>query len=74
MSTALIDRAPATDPGGAEACGAGGRSTLEEAISGAWEDLSIRAVAACPVCGGELALLTSAGGPARCRGCGSELS
>ena len=81
MSTALIDRALPTDTrragayeGSAEAPGAGGGLTLGEAISGAWEDLSARAVAACPVCGDELAPPTSAVGPARCRGCGSELS
>jgi hypothetical protein len=43
-------------------------STLEEIILGAWEDLSTRGRARCPVCRGEV--LSAAG----CEGCGSQLS
>ena len=43
------------------------RSTLEDSILGAWEDLTASGHAECPVCAGEL-------GAARCDTCGSELS
>ncbi|MGZ5359504.1 MAG: hypothetical protein ACXWF9_11025 [Solirubrobacterales bacterium] len=43
------------------------RSTLEDIILGAWEDLAARGRAECPVCHGELEL-------AGCASCGSELS
>ena len=43
------------------------RSTLEEEILGAWEDLRLAGRAACPVCAGEL----ESGG---CATCGSKLS
>jgi hypothetical protein len=42
-------------------------STLEDAILGAWEDLSSNGRTACPVCAGELR-------PGGCVSCGSELS
>lgn len=41
--------------------------TLEDIVLGAWEDLTARGSATCPVCAGEL----GAGG---CDACGSELS
>ena len=43
------------------------RSTLEDRILGAWEDLVVRGHTECPVCDGEL-------GVAGCTSCGSELS
>ena len=43
------------------------RSTLEDIVLGAWEDLAARGRAECPVCHGELE-------PAGCVSCGSELS
>jgi hypothetical protein len=44
------------------------RSTLEDSILGAWEDLAAAGLAECPVCRDEV--LTAAG----CSGCGSHLS
>ena len=83
MTTLLADRVERADArstgeprpeGAAEgARGAGGGSTLESLLLSVWEDLTARASAACPVCGGEMAGPLSAGAPARCRGCGSEL-
>jgi hypothetical protein len=43
------------------------RSTLEDIVLGAWEDLAAHGRAECPVCHGELE-------PAGCTSCGSELS
>jgi hypothetical protein len=44
------------------------RSTLEDTVLGAWEDLRARGRAECPVChAGELE-------PGGCKGCGAELS
>lgn len=42
-------------------------STLEDRILGAWEDLTARQHAECPVCSGKLE-------PSGCARCGSELS
>ena len=53
--------------------GAGGGSTLESLLSSVWEDLTARASAACPVCGGEMTVPLGGGVSARCGGCGSEL-
>ena len=55
----------------------GGRPTLDDVMSSAWEGLSARATVPCPVCAGELAPLPARDGGAatgRCRNCGSELS
>ncbi|MDQ6803656.1 MAG: hypothetical protein M3065_01540 [Actinomycetota bacterium] len=58
--------------------GTGGGPTLDDVVSGAWEELTAQAVVECPVCGdGELAPEYGAharpvGG--RCRGCGTTLS
>jgi hypothetical protein len=57
--------------------GAGGGPTLDEVVSGAWEELTAQAVVECPVCEGEL--LPEYGSNARpiggrCQGCGSTLS
>jgi len=57
--------------------GAGGGPTLDDVVSGAWEELTAHAVVECPVCQGELAPEYGAharpvGG--RCRGCGTTLS
>jgi hypothetical protein len=55
----------------------GGRATLEDLVSGAWEGLAAGRSVACPVCGGELRArpVASAAGSAggRCRDCGSTL-
>lgn len=51
--------------------------TLEQLIGGTWSELGLRAVAACPMCGGRLQARWGAG-PApvggRCDDCGTELS
>jgi hypothetical protein len=55
----------------------GGRPTLDDVISSAWEGLTARTTVPCPVCAGELHALPAADGgavTARCRDCGSELS
>jgi DnaJ-class molecular chaperone len=44
------------------------RSTLEDIVLGAWEDLAVRGRTECPVCHGEV--LTALG----CAQCGSHLS
>jgi hypothetical protein len=54
----------------------GGEPTLEDEILGVWEGLIAHRLAACPVCGEEMAPEYGAqalpiGG--RCRGCGSTL-
>jgi hypothetical protein len=69
--------APAPEP--ATRAGAGEqRRTLDDLLSASWEGLSAgSAVAACPVCDGELVRRWSAGAGVvggRCRDCGSELS
>jgi hypothetical protein len=57
--------------------GAGGGPTLDDVVSGAWEELTAHAVVECLVCGGGLAPEYGAharpiGG--RCRNCGTTLS
>jgi hypothetical protein len=61
--------------------GAGGGPTLDDVVSGAWEELTAHAVVDCPMCDGELvpedegrspALARAIGG--RCRRCGTRLS
>jgi hypothetical protein len=57
--------------------GAGGGPTLDDVVSGAWEELTAHAVVDCPVCGGEL--VPQYGSQARpiggrCRRCASTLS
>ncbi|HEY5317626.1 MAG TPA: hypothetical protein VIJ20_06570 [Solirubrobacteraceae bacterium] len=67
--------------------GAGGGPTLDDVVSGAWEELTAHAVVDCPVCDGEMAPeyaapALSAGVRAararpvggRCRRCGTTLS
>lgn len=57
--------------------GAGGGPTLDQLVSGAWEELTAHAVVECPLCDGELVpeygshALPVAG---RCRSCGTTLS
>ena len=56
---------------------AGGRSTLEETMTSAWEDLAAGHATCCPVCSGHLspvpaAFATPAGG--RCRDCGTVVT
>lgn len=51
--------------------------TLEDVISGAWEDLAAHRAAACPICDGVLEPRYGSGPSAvggRCRGCLTELS
>jgi hypothetical protein len=84
MSAAVLDR-PATLFEGRlapredvpEAVGMGGRATLEDVISGAWEGLAAHRAIACPVCGGHMAPRYGASGhvPAggRCADCGTTL-
>ena len=57
--------------------GAGGGPTLDDVVSGVWEELTAHAVVECPVCQGELAPVYGSharpiGG--RCRRCGTTLS
>jgi len=57
--------------------GAGGGPTLDDVLSGAWEELTAHAVVECPLCQGELAPEYAVharpiGG--RCRSCGTTLS
>jgi len=50
--------------------------TLEEVLSGAWEDLVAHRTAACPICDGAMAPRYGSGPPAvggRCRDCGAEM-
>jgi hypothetical protein len=60
-----------------ETMGGGGRATLEDSISNAWEGLSAHRAVACVVCRGALAPRYGASGAApvggRCRDCGSVL-
>jgi hypothetical protein len=54
-----------------------GGPTLEAVVRDAWEGLTTRHVAACPVCGGAVAPRFGAGSApvgGRCTACGSELS
>jgi hypothetical protein len=51
--------------------------TLEDVLSGAWEDLVAHRTAACPICDGALAPRYGSGPSAvggRCHGCGTELT
>ena len=57
--------------------GAGGGQTLDEVLSGAWEELTAQAVARCPMCLGDMepeygAHSRPVGG--RCRSCGTTLT
>jgi hypothetical protein len=57
--------------------GAGGGPTLDDVVSGAWEELTAHAVVACPLCDGKL--VPEYGSHARpiggrCRNCGTTLS
>ena len=56
--------------------GAGGGPTLDDMVSGAWEELTAHAVVECLVCDGELApeYGSRARPIGRCRRCGSTLS
>jgi hypothetical protein len=50
--------------------------TLEDVVSGAWEDLSAHRVAACPICEGFIEPRYGSGPSAvggRCRDCGTQL-
>lgn len=69
---ALSDGEPSLLPGSAH----GGR-TLEDLLSGAWEDITAHRAAACPICDGAMAPRYGSGPSpvgARCRDCGAELA
>ena len=60
-----------------EASSPRGGSTLEDLLSGVWEDLSAHRSAPCPVCPGELVPRPGAGAAAvggRCTRCATQLS
>jgi hypothetical protein len=66
------DRQGELEPGSGHRPRSGGEGlTLETRISRVWEGLLAAGLAECPVCGGELERLGSAG---HCLSCGSELS
>ena len=69
MTTLLVERAGRK--AGVEPFGG---PTLERLVSGVWEDLTRRAPAACPVCGGEMSPSASAVPAGECSSCGSELT
>lgn len=51
--------------------------TLEDLLSGAWEDLTAHRTAACPICDGAMTPRYGSGPSAvggRCRSCGTELT
>ena len=65
--------------------GACGALTLDDLISGAWEELGMRETATCPACGGAMALCGGGGALAQatvpgsaprgeCADCGAQLS
>jgi hypothetical protein len=57
--------------------GAHGARTLDELVTGAWEELVIREVVHCPVCNGRMRSQVAAPGDARlgdCLDCGARLS
>jgi hypothetical protein len=51
-----------------QAAEAGARPSLEDAILGVWDKLTVEGVAACPVCSGPMRAASA------CERCGSELS
>ena len=51
MSAAVLDRPRALST---ETVGGGGRATLEDVLSAAWEGLAAHRPVGCPVCGGEM--------------------
>ncbi len=69
-------RGPCPEARSRSRAGAGGETTLERVISGAWEGLATRSAVICPVCAGvmfprpDTARTVVVG---RCGGCGSEL-
>ena len=74
MSAAVLDR-PVALP--TETVGGGGRATLEDVLSAAWEGLAADRTVGCPVCGGEMSPRYGASGMApvggRCGSCQSAL-
>jgi hypothetical protein len=69
VTTAVAE--PLTVPDEAGMTRSGGGATLDELVSGVWEDLALRGRAACPVCGTQLRRAGEKSG--RCDGCASEL-
>ena len=54
----------------------GERQTLEDVLSGVWEDVRANRTAACPICAGPMTPRFGSGPAAvggRCRDCGTEL-
>jgi hypothetical protein len=86
MATLMLDQTvlPTGDdyeslPADSQFAGAGGvhgRLTLDDVITGVWEDLAVRAAVRCPVCEGEMAAHKLTGGLRRgqCGDCGTRLS
>ena len=81
MSTVLTRRADRARGSASEARrlhaplrAADGGSTLEQVVSGVWEDLSVRGLGACLVCGDDIGAYGPAPRTVTCRRCGSELS
>jgi len=70
VTTLLVERAGRPAPGVEPSRG----PTLERLVSDAWEDLTRRAPATCPVCGGEMSPSASAAPAGACSTCGSELT
>ncbi len=74
MSAAVLERPQAF---AAETVGGGGRASLEDVLSGAWEGLAAHRTVGCPVCSGPMAPRYGASGVApvggRCGDCGSVL-
>jgi len=73
------------DPGGRDtpsrtepSLAVGGRSTLDDVITSAWEDLAAHRTTDCPLCGGVLQPRYAAAGAAplggRCTSCGTTLA
>jgi hypothetical protein len=75
MSAAVLEQPRAA--GEAARVGGGGRVTLEDVLSSAWEGLAAHRTVACPVCAGELRPRYGAAGLApvggRCADCASVL-
>jgi len=74
MSAAVLDP---PRPLSTETVGGGGRATLEDVISAAWEGLAAHRSVGCPLCGGEMTPRYGASGMApvggRCGSCHTTL-
>ena len=73
MATVDLERPPDVLPPASPREG----PTLEDVLSGAWEDLVATRPAACPICHGAMAPRCGSGPSAvggRCRDCGTEMT